>query len=889
MCAVASTSPCSRSRRAIRCGLLVITMWTSTVTAQSPAEPHLFQDRDAAYWVTQLDPSQSLERQTTAALALLVLEEPAEGAVQALIAALKRRGSDELRVLSAQALGKFGEFARMAVPALIEALTYPYDEDYEVRKSAASSIGQILSSPDALLDLIDTHADRDVRIGLLFGLIQTRVATSAQVQRVLATAKSLTEYADKLVETADLTLRMWSFQNRLLVTDGLVQAWKTELSLVQRRMVLTTLSYMYIREGSSPSPPQGVLDTVLDAARSRDEEVAWAGLSAMARIAHEGTEEAEFLIAFLQHPPESAALRDQAAEALGNNRVLPSRAVPVLVALVKAGDPNGGADRAGVALANYGADAVTAIMQAWSGATLDERARFATVLRQTGAAAAPSVPLLLDAARSLVDPTMALESIRALGAAGIEAVPALPVLASYLHSPDEKLCWAAASAIEDIAATLGPNHLPNGFRARLTTERTLAYASEKVVLLMHDSDDTRTTLARAIGALRSKRLFDISAMGATAASVIAVFLGSVVTSWRLRRFVRELLGERWLFASGSPEFVGRVWRDNGATRLRLAPVESGSILLEDVWGTDDAFVQRIRKARGEGSTVAVETEEVLFADTWAHVYGDPWATVNATIAGQLCLAQSWKHTPRLRGRRLVYSGLWCCQGPESTNPLLMAQAEIAEGRAVLSRWGAVTETSDEPAHRELFAQALTSADIVHVAAHADPNSIYFAGTKGGVEVFDAESLRDIPPENLHTGLLILSGCETGRLHQRAGLLWELVLRGVNVLATTAPVNDYVARVFVSEFLRNLLPGPRAGGVPLADAVRLASARCRDRFERDPVPGAKAGACGSRWTDTVNAFTFYGNPTLNIRLRRDARSGQLAVRHTLAHREKERSS
>jgi hypothetical protein len=86
------------------------------------------------------------------------------------------------------------------------------------------------------------------------------------------------------------------------------------------------------------------------------------------------------------------------------------------------------------------------------------------------------------------------------------------------------------------------------------------------------------------------------------------------------------------------------------------------------------------------------------------------------------------------------------------------------------------------------------------------------------------------------------------------LAFELIRTGVNTVAATSGVDTVVCKAFLEEMYGAMLPGRRAKEITIADAIRTASSRCANRFASFAVQS---------WATTIDAFVFYGDPTLHL--------------------------
>ena len=151
----------------------------------------------------------------------------------------------------------------------------------------------------------------------------------------------------------------------------------------------------------------------------------------------------------------------------------------------------------------------------------------------------------------------------------------------------------------------------------------------------------------------------------------------------------------------------------------------------------------------------------------------------------------------------------------------------AEGRAIAARLGGAVSAIGPEATRERVLGALDGAAVFHFAGHGvlEPAQPWDAHLKlaGG----EALSLTDIFVARPRLGVVVLSGCETGRTialgrRERIGLADAFLAAGARaVLATRIPIRDDRAQSFIEDFYA-------AGGRDHpAAALRTAIRRARE--------------------------------------------------------------
>jgi hypothetical protein len=355
-------------------------------------------------------------------------------------------------------------------------------------------------------------------------------------------------------------------------------------------------------------------------------------------------------------------------------------------------------------------------------------------------------------------------------------------------------------------------------------------------------------------------------LSVTATLVLAVLL----TSGRMLRNMRILLGRRWILLIGQCEHEVEVAVEEQATRLTVTSRHAASStepklrLPARTWPHDPAVLANLKAIFRSGENIRVIVEKQEFPQPWGQALGNDWSLgKQATLAGQLATLIPRATAAADFHKRLRFAGLACSQTPGHQTVLINAASEVREVTSRFKRWGADlvlppsvigngVQTYDKATVADLR-HAFEQADIIHVATHGTPESLWLADGR-----FTAAELETIYPK-LRCRLLVLSACEAGALGDSSvALVYALVGAGINVLAATKPVDDAVCAAFFVELYGALLPARRAAGVVLADAIRQASEACSRRFATGPAQAA--------WLSTVNSFMLYGDPTLQLQLR-----------------------
>lgn len=143
--------------------------------------------------------------------------------------------------------------------------------------------------------------------------------------------------------------------------------------------------------------------------------------------------------------------------------------------------------------------------------------------------------------------------------------------------------------------------------------------------------------------------------------------------------------------------------------------------------------------------------------------------------------------------------------PANLRPLEAVDGEIDAVTSCFRRWGASVYCCRESATVSGLCDGLINADIIHVAAHATTAGIILQDG-----VLGTRELNDGLVSKLRCRLLVLSGCEAGRLDEDDSFVYTLVQTGVNVIAAVDFVKDQACRTFSrsSTLHFSLVGGPR---------------------------------------------------------------------------------
>jgi CHAT domain-containing protein len=175
---------------------------------------------------------------------------------------------------------------------------------------------------------------------------------------------------------------------------------------------------------------------------------------------------------------------------------------------------------------------------------------------------------------------------------------------------------------------------------------------------------------------------------------------------------------------------------------------------------------------------------------------------------------------------------------------------LAEVRALEARYRGV-RALEAPRDAETALAAMTGAAAVHVAAHADFDPV--SPWRSALQLADGPPVRarDLLARKLGPEVVVLAACETAGGTMRGtggmeGLSTAVICAGARgVVATLWPVDDALARRFVSVFYEEAERAPDAG---------TALTRARAAVHADGAPARD-------WA----AFTLVGDPAARLRL------------------------
>jgi hypothetical protein len=349
----------------------------------------------------------------------------------------------------------------------------------------------------------------------------------------------------------------------------------------------------------------------------------------------------------------------------------------------------------------------------------------------------------------------------------------------------------------------------------------------------------------------------------TMLTLALVILVPLDLSRAFRVAVLRALGRRWTFLTSESAVTieGRPRGDaieltaaqGGAVEVRRClplAVVSAAIRQgrEDFGEIRDALLP---PTEGRLQTISIRVPEVLFhyalglklVGGWAPETGPHGLPELSRVCGQTAILQEVRARPPSRLARVRFAGV-----AFAGEPLLSVDAEIPPIEGTFRRLHAEVLNCGSRCG-DLLA-ALRNADVVHVAAHATLSEIELEDGS-----FTAAWLPDEILDQVRCRLVILSACEAGRTSpDRSSVAWALIRAGVNLIGSTEPLDDTVARRFFPMLYERFLPVRAGEGPALAEAIRHASIDFAAAF---------ATCANTAWRDYLNLLVLYGNPNLRL--------------------------
>jgi HEAT repeat protein len=434
------------------------------------------------------------------------------------------------------------------------------------------------------------------------------------------------------------------------------------------------------------------------------------------------------------HRHRDEHIRDAAASALGLIGTAAKRAVPSLIVAFHDKSPMVRRS-AGEVLATMAKESKSArvalpgLIDALQDADPAIRRTAAYVLQDIGTEARNAIPALITALQKDSTAVVRSRAANALGHVGKEAVSAISSLTAALddreaQEPEAEVRYAAAQALGNIASQLEGLDIPQ----LLTIHRALAGLSA----LQGVDEAQETAILDATEQVRAARrqIFITLCLVLLAGALLVVATASL--SPKVRRRLLLLIGRRWALVTGRCDAVIEVYDQAIIVRLMNDDRPDPPGALSPKWPPSDSLIHEVRKHLVESKTVRLLTfSEAQFCKPWAHVIGPSRSDRNGTsMVGQLCIGKGARLPEQPSAKHVAFIALGCARPSDSTlGTLNEVDVEIEAVQACFRRWGADPSELKLNATRGDVLRAFASADVVHIAAHADPDAIHLADGK----------------------------------------------------------------------------------------------------------------------------------------------------------------
>lgn len=835
-------------------GVLFILAGTCMVLPQAPPGAEA-----VSQLLTRLAEGSHLER-LQAAGKLISMRAKEADVISAFAAIVRNPNADEvLRGFAANGLKTIGSEAVSAADALIDMmLDEGLDENWARTAAEAWAEFKLPPSPRMVEALATSQKRRIVNV-VAWALGASKNPETANL--LIDALGSIQDRDDERVQQVMLSLKSLDRSAAATMIHRLSGA-----SSIQKQVIIDALSWMF----SSEQPSEDIVDAILLQLRfTEDLDVRWRAAQALGGMQDATPKVIDRLIEIVTSN-DATLLRWVAADALVKLRLPDPRVPSTLVNVILSIDEEDAAKHIASALGEYkppAVDLLVARLRATSRSS--SRARLIRALGEIGSPSAVALPEVLGDIDGDGDTVSIVAD--ALPKMGARALVATPLLAQRLQrETDHDLKLRLAGALSDLAPyaldDLPPDverirgPLTEGFSSALATLQSMAPAQEDRASFV--ANYVRP-VEQAANKLTGYRLMVYALWSAAGLAAILSSVGIFAGSWRVQRWIRVQLGQRWVLAVGRCDYLVEITQNADRRRLNLRPLDQEARprvlsldLFPDQWPPEATVLQTVQSNLRSRALIRIEADKAIFGCPWTSVIGDPWSQQSARIAGQICLSSQVSPPEPARLNRVTFAGLRCAK--DSLNPYLQAVVSEIEAVAdVFERWGADVTVLNRDARVADMCAALEHCDIVHAAVHAMPTGLFLQDGLLKGDQFGRGPLR--------CRLLVLSACEAGDIQLSDAFIWAALSAGINVLAATRPVNDQVCRIFFSELYLTLLPRRQFGGVPLAAAIAAAAAACRERYARVALRLDQNLAVN--WEDTVDSFVLFGDPSLCLQLQR----------------------
>lgn len=775
--------------------------------------------------------------------------------VKALSALLKGSPNRHVRSAAADAFRELGEVGSAGIPYLIEAAKK--DPSPSMRGAALSALVRVRAK-ESLLPSIEALNDPQPRVreqaldnlGLLGALAKEAVPA---IVRVLLDRNHQTALVRRSAARALGAVGRGE-------TDG-IAALIFALGDAHQDVRLSAVVALRGMGVEAKRAIPALIEALYDGDETSD-----VSLMASAALVEWGKHSQESVLALVNalHGHLDERIRSAAAIALGDIGATAKGAIPPLIAALHDKSPSVRRS-AGQVLATLAKDsknarvALPALIDALQDADPAVRRTAAYVLRDIGTEARNAVPALITALQKDSTAIVRGRAAIALGHVGKEAAGAISSLTAALNDreaqePEMEVRYSAAQALGNIASQL------EGLDLRRLLMIHRAHARLSALQGIDEAQASTIQIAKEQVRAARRQIFITLCLVLLAGVLLVVATASL--SPKVRRHLLLLMGRRWALVTGRCDAVIEVYDQAIVVRLLDDDRPDPPGALSPEWPPSDSLIQDIRQHLAGSQMVRLLTfSEAQFRKPWAHVVGPSRSDRDGrSIMGQLCLGKGGRPRAQAFTKHVAFVALGCARPSELTlGTLNEVEAEIEAVHACFRRWGADSSELNLEATREDVLRAIASADVVHIAAHADPDAIYLAnGT------ITAEDLQPMLVAGQRCRLLVLSACSAGKLDADFSLVLKLVQSGVNVFASLEEVRDFVTRTFFEQAYAQWLPGARVGGIEFGIALREAADHCQQRFQRASHALGIHGE-SHMWHTSIDAFVLYGDPTLQLQL------------------------
>jgi hypothetical protein len=349
--------------------------------------------------------------------------------------------------------------------------------------------------------------------------------------------------------------------------------------------------------------------------------------------------------------------------------------------------------------------------------------------------------------------------------------------------------------------------------------------------------------APAVHQMKSVLMALFATLAATALLIIA---------YRVRLAIRYSFGQKWALVNGECDYRMTIVRGSAGAELLFEHAREATASVVQIPMVADIAAPNMDQIAIPGATARVTVTELLFNRIWPHVLGSHWSSTSpqSFIAGQIAALPVGHAVKLLPQRQIRFAVLHCGRAPGLPD-LQNAKYEAESVAERFARWGGEPINPTDLATLEDFTAALINADIVHIAAHADPDRIFLRNGS-----FSLKDLDQIRPDALRCRLLAISGCHSGNVAASHSLAYGFIRRGVNVIGSSDTIDDVCAHRFFVLLYEAMFSRQRTPTVTLAGAIRLAVDKLKNEFD----------AVEFDWRKEVNKFVLYGDPSIHLELR-----------------------